>query len=118
MDLDKVNLISASNGIHELFQYVKIGQLNDHMLNIVKAEGRALDFHAHEDSDEMFLVIEGSMRLEFNNRSIDLEQGDFIIVPRGVMHRTVTRGPVTALLIEKSGTLNKGNTGGTYTDKV
>jgi mannose-6-phosphate isomerase-like protein (cupin superfamily) len=110
----KINLLSAAADISESFKYVKVGQLNDHMLNIVKVENRTLDFHTHDDSDEMFFIIEGSMRLEFKDRVIDLRQGDCIIVPRGMSHRPVCKEPVTTLLVEKSGTLNKENTGGTY----
>lgn len=52
--LQKVNLNSAADQVGELFKYLRVGQLNDHMLNIVLAENRTLDFHIHEESDEMF----------------------------------------------------------------
>lgn len=114
--VQKVNLLSAAEACSELYRYVRIGQLNDHMLNIVRAADRTLDFHTHEDSDEMFFIVEGAMQLEFKERIVDLHQGDFIIVPRGVLHRPICTGPVTTLLVEKTGTLTKENTGGTYRD--
>lgn len=112
--VQKVNLKKASNEISDLFQYLKVGQLNDHMLNIVLAENRTLDFHIHEESDEMFYVIDGKMQIELDDRLIGLEAGDFIIIPKGTRHRPVCKTLVKCLLIEKCGTLNKDNTGGTY----
>ncbi|MCU0848772.1 MAG: cupin domain-containing protein [Spirochaetes bacterium] len=113
-NIEKVNLKSAAGGLTELFRYLEVGRLNDHMLNIVVAENRTLDFHAHEDSDEMFYIIEGRMRIDFEDRAVDLAEGDFIIVPGGVSHRPVCTVPVKTLLIEKAGTLTPANTGGTY----
>ncbi|HOJ79008.1 MAG TPA: cupin domain-containing protein [Bacillota bacterium] len=114
--LQKVNLKSVANEISDLFQYFKVGQLNDHMLNIVLAENRTLDFHIHEASDEMFYVIEGKMQIELDDGLIDLEAGDFIIIPKGTRHRPVCKTLVKCLLIEKYGTLTKENTGGTYSE--
>jgi len=112
--IEKVNLKKAAGGAMELFRYMEVGRLNDHMLNIVAVENRTLDFHVHEGSDEMFYVIEGSMRIEFDDRAVDLSEGDFIIVPAGVRHRPVCTVPVKVLLIEKAGTLTPDNTGGSY----
>ncbi|NLU33044.1 MAG: cupin domain-containing protein [Clostridiaceae bacterium] len=86
------------------------------MLNVLQAENRTLDFHVHPDSDEMFYVIEGSFQIELDDGLIDLHEGDFIIIPKGVRHRPVCRELVKCLLIEKVGTLNRDNTGGTYTE--
>ncbi len=114
MNIEKVNIYEAAHGVTEMLKYEKIGHLNDHMLNIIKSEQRTLDFHTHEESDEMFFIIQGKMELEFEDQSVALGPGDFIIVPKGTLHRPVITEPVTVLLIEKSGTLNKGNTGGVY----
>lgn len=112
--MEKVNLTEAANSYDVLYKYVKVGQLNDHMLNIIQAENRTLEFHVHDDSDEMFYVIEGKMQLEFEDRLVDLHEGDFFIVPRGIRHRPVCTALVKVLLIEKQGTLTRENTGGTY----
>lgn len=114
MRIEKTNLKSTAERIGKLFEYRPVGRLNDHVLNIIKAESRTLGFHVHEESDEMFYVIEGKMRLEFENGIIDLDEGDFIIVPKGVPHRPVCTSPVKVLLIEKTGTLTAHNTGGGY----
>ena len=112
--LQKVNLKEQANSVCELFKYLKVGQLNDHMLNVLQAENRTLDFHMHEQSDELFYCIEGEFDIELNDGFVHLKEGDFLIIPKGVCHRPVCKGLVKCLLIEIDGTLNKQNTGGTY----
>lgn len=114
--VDKVNLKDSINSVSELFQYLRVGTLNNHMLNVLKAENRTLDFHVHEKSDEMFYCIEGEFDIEFDNGLTHLTEGDFIIIPKGVKHRPVCKGLVKCLLIEIEGTLDKSNTGGTYNE--
>ena len=112
--IDKVNLKEKVNSVSELYSYLKVGQLNDHMLNVVQVENRTLDFHVHEKSDEMFYCIEGEFDIEFEDSISHLSEGDFIIVPKGVSHRPICKELMKCLLIEVEGTLTKENTGGTY----
>ena len=112
--LEKINLKEQVNSVTELFEYLKVGQLNNHALNVLQAENRILDFHIHENSDEMFYCIEGEFDIEFDNKIIHLCEGDFIIVPKGILHRPICEKLVKCLLIETEGTLTKENTGGTY----
>ena len=113
-NIKRINILSVANSAI-LFDYVKVGELNDHELNVVQVENRTLDFHTHSDSDELFYIIEGEMKLEFEKQIIDLKEGDFAVVPKGVLHRPICTSLVKLLLIEKKGTLSKKNTGGTYT---
>ncbi len=115
--IEKVNLKEKVNAIDNLFEYKRVGTLNDHMLNVLQAENRTLDFHIHENSDEMFYCIEGEFDIEFEDGLTHLCGGDLIIIPKGTMHRPVCKGLVKCLLIEIEGTLNKGNTGGAYGKK-
>ena len=62
--VEKTNLKEQVNSVSELFSYFKVGQLNDHMLNVLQAENRTLDFHVHNQSDEMFYCIEGEFDIE------------------------------------------------------
>lgn len=112
--VNKVNLKDEVNSVSGLFQYKRIGTLNSHMLNVLQAEDRTLDFHVHENSDEMFYCIEGEFDIEFEDGLTHLQEGDFIIIPKGTKHRPVCKELVKCLLIETEGTLNKENTGGTY----
>lgn len=115
--VEKVNLKESVNLVAELFEYKKVGTLNDLMLNVLQAENRILDFHVHENSDEMFYCIEGEFYIEFEDGLTHLSEGDFIIIPKGTKHRPVCKQLVKCLLIETAGTLNAENTGGTYKDK-
>jgi len=112
--IKKTNLKEQVNSVTELFSYFKVGQLNNHMLNVLQAENRTLDFHVHNQSDEMFYCIEGEFDIEFSDGITHLSEGDFIIIPKGTLHRPVCKGLVKCLLIEIDGTLTKENTGGKY----
>ena len=112
--LEKINLKEQADSLPELFSYLKIGQLNDHVLHVLQAENRTLDFHVHNQSDEMFYCIEGEFDIEFSDNITHLCEGDFIIIPKGTLHRPICKGLVKCLLIEMEGTLTKANTGGTY----
>ena len=112
--VEKVNLKERVNLIPELFSYLKVGHLNNHILNVLQAENRTLNFHVHEQSDEMFYCIEGEFEIEFNDGIINLCEGDFVIVPKGIAHRPVCKALVKCLLIEIEGTLSNENTGGAY----
>lgn len=114
--IQKVNLKEKVNLINELFHYKRVGTLNNHMLNVLQAQNRTLDFHVHENSDEMFYCIEGEFDIEFEDGLTHLYEGDFIIIPKGTKHRPICRALVKCLLIEVEGTLNKENTGGTYNE--
>lgn len=112
--VSKINLRDSVNEVDELFSYKRVGSLNNHMLNVLQSENRTLDFHVHENSDEMFYCIEGEFDIEFEDGLTHLHEGDFIIIPKGTKHRPVCKTLVKCLLIEVDGTLNKDNTSGTY----
>jgi Mannose-6-phosphate isomerase len=112
--VEKVNLKEKANSIAGVFQYLHVGVLNNHMLNVLQAENRTLDFHVHERSDELFYCIEGEFDIEYDDQVVHLTEGDLIIIPKGLSHRPVCRSLVKCLLIEIEGTLDSSNTGGSY----
>ncbi len=114
--LEKVNIKQAVNAIENLYVYNKVGRLNKHVLSVVKVENRTLDFHVHEESDELFYVIEGRFHLETEEGLIALDENEFIIVPKGKLHRPVVKELTKFLMIELDGTLNKENSGEAYED--
>lgn len=114
--LEKVNLKSVIKSVDSLYVYDKIGQLNGHVLSVGNVENRTLDFHVHEGSDELFYVIEGSFHLETDEGLIEVNEGEFIIVPKGIRHRPVVKSLTRFLMIELEGTLNKENSGDLYED--
>ena len=89
-------------------------QINDFQVKIVKIKGEFV-WHHHEHEDELFLVVDGRFRMEFRDRQVWLERGEFLIVPRGVEHRPVADEEVWVLLFEPATTLNTGNTTGELT---
>ena len=114
--LSKVNLISEVNNIEQLYVYKKIGMLNKHIMSVVQVENRTLDFHVHEESDELFYVIEGKFKLETKEGFTEVGEGEYIIVPQKTIHRPVVNELTKFLMIELDGTLNKENSGDLYED--
>lgn len=111
-----VNLQKEVEDVKELYVYQKIGALNGHMLSVVRVANRTLDMHIHEGSDELFYVIEGSFQLETEEGLQRVNQGEFVIVPKGIRHRPVVGALTKFLMIELDGTLNKENSGDLYED--
>lgn len=112
--MEKVNLLKEVNAVEQLYVYRKVGMLNGHMLSVVQVENRTLDFHVHEQSDELFYVIEGQFELETKEGLFPVGAGEFIIVPKGTLHRPVVKELTKFLMIELEGTLNKENSGDLY----
>ena len=104
----KVNLREKLALFHEHWSPRIVGELNGQHVKLVKFSG-AFVWHRHEHEDELFLVLEGRFRMEFRDRSVWLETGEFLIVPHGVEHRPVAEEEVAVLLFEPAGTLNTGD---------
>ena len=85
-----------------------LGLVNNTAIKLAKIHGEFV-WHSHADEDELFMVIEGSMRLEFREGSRTLLPGEMIIVPRGVEHRPVAEEPCLILLVEPTSTINTGD---------
>ncbi|NQU05310.1 MAG: cupin domain-containing protein [Calditrichaeota bacterium] len=85
-----------------------IGELNGQYVKIAKFKGD-YDWHRHDNDDEMFLVIKGRFRLELRDKSVDVKEGEFVIVPKGVEHRPVADEEVHVVLFEPATILNTGN---------
>lgn len=107
--LDKINLSQAFAGIADHWNPRGAGTINDAQVMLVKFAG-AFDWHHHEDEDELFLVIAGSMRMGLRTGDVDVNAGEFIIVPHGVEHRPEALSEdCHVMLIEPATTLNTGN---------
>src|SRR6266481_2951033 len=106
--MEKVNLADKFSLFHDHWNPRIAGELNGQHVKLVKFTGPFV-WHQHESEDELFLVVKGRFRMEFRDRSIWLEQGEFLIVPRGVEHRPVAEEEVQVLLFEPASTLNTGN---------
>jgi mannose-6-phosphate isomerase-like protein (cupin superfamily) len=106
--MEKVNLKEKLALFNEQWQPKIVGALNGQLVKLVKFQGPFV-WHHHETEDELFFVVSGRFRMEFQERSVWLEAGEFIIVPRGVEHRPVADEEAHVLLFEPASTLNTGN---------
>ena len=106
----KINLVSAAESqIPGVWQPHIAGDINDSQVKIAKF-GEVFDWHAHEAEDEGFLVLKGRIAIDFRDGCVEMAEGDFLVVPRGVEHRprSLTPEPIV-LMVEPSTTLNTGN---------
>lgn len=108
-----ISLAEAAAGITEFWRPRLVGTLNGHAVKLARLKG-AFIWHSHVDEDELFLVLEGRLRIEFRDAggkewSHELDPGDMLIVPRGQEHRPVADGEVSLLLFEPLGTRNTGD---------
>ena len=106
--MEKVNVAEKFAGIPEAWKPRIAGELNGQMVKLGKFKGPFV-WHHHENEDELFLVVKGRFRMELGDRHIWLEEGEFLIVPRGVEHRPVADEEAWVLLFEPASTLNTGN---------
>lgn len=91
-----------------------VGELNGQHVKLVKLAGEFV-WHQHADEDELFLVLKGALTIHLRDRAIDLAEGEFFIVPRGVEHKPVADGECHVLLLEPASTVNTGDAGGERT---
>ena len=106
--MDKINLAEKFSLINEHWRPKVVGALNGQEVKLVKFKGE-FPWHHHENEDEMFLAMRGSFRIEFRDKTVELEEGEFVIVPRGVEHRPVADEEVEVLLFEPANLKNTGN---------
>ena len=117
--MQKVNLAEKLALFAEHWSPKIAGELNGQHVKLVKFQGEFV-WHHHDAEDELFLVVQGGFRMEYRDpdgrvSAIELREGEFLIVPRGVEHRPVAEQEVHVLLFEPAGTLNTGNVRGELT---
>ena len=111
---DAISFAAKLALIHEHWSPRVIAEMNDVQFKLVKLQGEFV-WHAHDDTDEVFIVLEGSMRLEFRDRVVALATGEMFVVPKGVEHRPVAGHECSVMLVEPRGVVNTGAAGGEYT---
>jgi mannose-6-phosphate isomerase-like protein (cupin superfamily) len=112
--VQKVNIEQKLSLFSDHWKPKIVGDLNSQQVKLVKFQGPFV-WHHHDHEDELFLVVKGRFRMEFEDHSQWIEQGEFIIVPRGVEHRPVADEEAAVLLFEPATTLNTGNVTGELT---
>ena len=106
--MEKVNLMEKFSRVNEHWSPKIVGEVNDSYVKLVKFKGEFV-WHHHAGEDEMFLVVQGRLRMRLRDKDVDVGEGEFIIVPRGVEHMPVADEEVHVLLFEPKTTLNTGN---------
>jgi len=91
-----------------------VARLNDYEIKVVKLEGEFV-WHTHDDTDELFLVVEGNLTIQLRDGDVHLREGQLYVGPRGVEHCPVADSEVAVMLIEPAGVVNTGNAGGGLT---
>ena len=104
----KVNFEEKLSKFSEQWTPKVIAEMNDYQFKLVKIEGEFV-WHEHHDTDEAFIVIEGSMSIDFDDgSSVDLDEGEMYVVPRGVRHRPRAEAECRVMLVEPKGVVNTG----------
>lgn len=111
---DAINLSDKLSLISEHWSPRIIAEMNDIQFKLVKLEGDFV-WHQHDETDEVFLVIEGEMQIGFRDHEVTVRQGEMFVVPRGVEHITRAAKECHALIVEPRGVVNTGNAGGELT---
>ncbi|MEJ7586093.1 MAG: cupin domain-containing protein [Ferruginibacter sp.] len=113
----KVNIAEKLSLFTEYWNPKIIGELNGQQVKLVKLKGEFV-WHKHEGEDELFYVLKVQLKMEYRDKTIDVNENEFLIVPRGTEHRPVAQEEVSVMLFEPATTLNTGDTLGNLTQPV
>jgi mannose-6-phosphate isomerase-like protein (cupin superfamily) len=106
--IEKVNLAQKFELFDEYWSPRVAGELNDSYVKLAKLKGEFV-WHQHDNEDELFLVVKGHLTIQLHDQTVELDPGEFVIIPRGVEHLPVAAEEVHVLLLEPKSTLNTGN---------
>jgi mannose-6-phosphate isomerase-like protein (cupin superfamily) len=116
MNFEPINLEAKFARFSDHWSPRVVAELNDYQFKLVKAEG-AFVWHSHQETDEAFIVVEGTLEIEFREGTVTLNAGELFVVPKGVEHRPIALGECKILLLEPRNVVNTGNAGGELTAK-
>ena len=114
MELKAININEKLSKFSDHWSHKIIAQMNDYHFKVVKFQGEFV-WHHHQDTDEVFIVLEGEMSIAFRDGSVKLKAGEMIVVPKGAEHRPFSEKECKVMLVEPAGTINTGEAGGKMT---
>jgi len=106
--MEKINLKQKFSLFQDHWSPKIIGEVNDNFVKLAKLKGEFL-WHHHENEDELFVVVKGKLVMNFRDKQVEVNEGEIIIVPKGVDHKPVSEGETHIMLIEPKATLHTGN---------
>ena len=112
--MNKINLREKLEEFSDHWSPKVIAEMNDYQFKLVKIKGDFV-WHNHADTDETFIVIEGEMKIEFEDKTVELKEGEMYVVPKGVEHKPYAEKECKIMIIEPRGVVNTGNTEGDLT---
>lgn len=107
--MEKVNIEEKLSLFSAHWSPKIVGELNGQQVKLVKLKGEFV-WHKHDEEDELFYVIKGVLKMAYRDRTVVINENEFIIVPRGVEHKPIAEEEVAVMLFEPASTLNTGNT--------
>ena len=116
MDYRPISLLNKFDKFKDQWSPKIIAQMNDYHFKIARMQGDFV-WHDHKDTDEVFIVVEGELRIDFRDGSVMLKAGDLFVVPKGVEHKTSAQKESKILMIEPAGTVNTGGVEGDKTSR-
>lgn len=108
MEINKVNLESKLDTFNAYWTPKIVGRLNNQLVKIAKFKGEFV-MHQHEQEDELFYVIAGKLFIELADKTLELDSGELVIIPKGIAHKPYAPDEVSVMLFEPASTLNTGN---------
>ena len=114
MDLKAINFDEKFKKFTEHWSPKIIAQMNDYHFKLVKIQGEFV-WHKHEETDEVFIVLDGEMSIAFRDNKVKVKKGEMIVVPKGIEHKPIADGECKLIVIEPAGTVNTGDAGGNMT---
>lgn len=114
MSYESISLASKLSKINEHWSPRVVAEMNDYQFKLVKVEGEFV-WHDHPDTDEVFIVVKGSLDIQFRDGSVALRSGEMFVVPRGVEHKPVAENECHIMLVEPRGISNTGASSGELT---
>jgi len=114
MSYDSINILEKFSKFKEAYSPRVVAEMNDYQFKLVRVDGEFV-WHDHPGTDEVFIVIEGDLNIEFRDGVANLKAGEMFVIPKGVEHRPVALNECKVMLVEPKGVVNTGDAGGNLT---
>lgn len=112
--MKKINIAEKLDKIQDYWNPRIAAELNGQQIRLVKIKG-TFDYHKHDNDDEMFLVIKGNLKLDITSKIITISEGEFIVVPKGTVHRPIAEQEVQLMMFVSASNINTGDIENKYT---